>query len=407
MESPRDSKVTVCMNGTETILASVFWLSVAAIAYAYVGYPALISVAARLFGRSAEPRAATADEDLPHVSLLIAAHNEEAVIDARVRNALATDYPAEKLEIVVASDGSSDATAAIVRRYASRGVRLLHDPQRKGKAATINAVIPQLSGEIIVLSDANTDVDPAAIRRLAHWFADPAIGAVCGRLVLTDAATGGNADGIYWRYETFLKRCEGRLGALLGANGAIYAIRRELFVPIPPTTIIDDFVIPLLSKLKNGGAIVYESSATACEETAPDVRSEFRRRARIGAGGFQAIGLLWRLSDPRRGWIALAFVSHKVLRWCGPFFMLGSAIASACLSRHAFYRQALMFQAGFYAVSLAGALWPARSPRLLRVAQLFTGMNAALLVGFWRWWNGAQGATWQPTARPVELRRAA
>ena len=164
------------MNGTETIIAAVFWLSVAAVAYAYVGYPALISVAARLFGqRAAEPGAATADEDLPRVSLLIAAHNEEAVIDARLRNAvLASDYPADKLELVVASDGSDDATAAIVLRYAHRGVRLRHNPFRKGKAATINVVMPDLTGEIVVLSDANTDVDPDAIRRLARWFADPA-----------------------------------------------------------------------------------------------------------------------------------------------------------------------------------------------------------------------------------------
>jgi cellulose synthase/poly-beta-1,6-N-acetylglucosamine synthase-like glycosyltransferase len=349
-----------------------------------------------------------ADADLPRVSLLIVAHNEEAVIEARLRNALATDYPPDKLEIVVASDGSSDATPAIVQRYRHRGVRLLHDPQRRGKAATINAAIPQLSGDIVILSDANTEVDPSAVRRLARWFADPAVGVVCGRLVLTDPATGANADGVYWRYETFLKRCEGRLGALLGANGAIYAIRRECFVPIPSATIIDDFVIPLLSKLRSGRTIVYDPGALAREETAPDVASEFHRRARIGAGGFQAIGLLWRLSDPRRGWVALAFFSHKVLRWCCPFFMLGALALGALLSGQALYRDALLVQAGFYCIALAGALWPARAPRLLRAVQLFTSMNAALLVGFWRWWRGAQPATWQPTARPViELRRAA
>jgi cellulose synthase/poly-beta-1,6-N-acetylglucosamine synthase-like glycosyltransferase len=396
------------MNGSEIIIASLFWLSLAAVVYAYAGYPLVIWAASRLFGRNLERAEIAAGADLPRVSLLIAAHNEEAVIDARIRNALASDYPTAKLNIVVACDGCSDGTAAIVRRYAHRGVRLIHDSQRRGKAATINAAMPQLGSEIVVLSDANTHVDPAAIRRLVRWFADPAVGAVCGRLVLTDGATGANADGVYWRYETFLKRCEGRLGALLGANGAIYAIRRDLFVPIPPATIIDDFVIPLLAKLRSDCAIVYDSTATAREETAPDVAAEFRRRARIGAGGFQAIGLLWQLSDPRRGWVALAFVSHKVLRWCGPFLMLGAALASALLCGHALYRDALFVQAGFYCISLAGAfLPPMQLPRLVRVAQLFTGMNAALLVGFWRWFNGAQGATWQPTARPVQLRRAA
>jgi cellulose synthase/poly-beta-1,6-N-acetylglucosamine synthase-like glycosyltransferase len=395
------------MIDTEIIIAAGFWLSVAAVAYAYIGYPLVIWLAARLFRRSAEPAELVADVILPRVSLLIAAHNEDAVIEARIRNALASDYPAAKLTIVVACDGCSDGTAAIVRRYAHRGVRLIQNPQRRGKAATINAAMPQLGSEIVVLSDANTVVDPAAIRRLVRWFADPTVGAVCGRLVLTDSATRANADGIYWRYETFLKRCEGRLGALLGANGAIYAIRRELFVPIPPATIIDDFVIPLLAKLRSNCAIVYDDSATASEETAPDISAEFRRRARIGAGGFQAIGLLWQLSDPRRGWVALAFVSHKAMRWCGPFFMLGAGVGSALLCQHALYRDALLVQAAFYGISVAATLSPVQLPRPVRVAQLFTGMNAALLVGFWRWCSGAQGATWQPTARPVELRRVA
>ena len=399
------------MSGVENIIAAGFWLSVAAVAYAYAGYPIVIWTAARWFGHRAEPAEIGAGCDLPRVSLLIAAHNEEAVIEARIRNALASDYPADRLEIFVACDGCSDGTAGIVRRYAHRGVRLMEQPQRCGKAATINAVMLQLGGEIVVMSDANTDIDPAAIRRLVRWFADPAVGTVCGRLMLTDAATGANVDGVYWRYETFLKCCEGRLGALLGANGAIYAIRRELFVPIPPATIVDDFVIPLLAKLRSDCAIVYDNSAIAREETAPDIAAEFRRRARIGAGGFQAIGLLWRLSDPRRGWVAPAFVSHKVLRWCGPFFMLGAALGSALLSRHVLYQEALLLQAMLYGTSLAGALLPLRWPRPVRVAQMFAGMNAALLVGFWRWCSGAQGATWQPTARQpaaaAELRRAA
>jgi cellulose synthase/poly-beta-1,6-N-acetylglucosamine synthase-like glycosyltransferase len=269
--------------------------------------------------------------------------------------------------------------------------------------------MPQLRGEIVVLSDANTQIDPSAIRHLARWFTNPAVGAVCGRLLLTDGKSGCNADGVYWRYETFLKRCEGCLGALLGANGAIYAIRRELFVPIPQRTIIDDFVIPLIAKIKSGCDIIYDCDAVANEETAPTIGTEFYRRARIGAGGFQAIGMLWRLLDPRRGWVALAFFAHKVLRWCCPFFMLGALISSAILWRHPVYAAALLAQACFYSISLAGSLWPVRrkAPRGVRIAQMFTGMNAALFVGFWRWLGGAQKATWKPTPRPVAHRQAA
>jgi cellulose synthase/poly-beta-1,6-N-acetylglucosamine synthase-like glycosyltransferase len=393
---------------TASVIATGLWVCVAAVAYAYAGYPVLIYVCSRLFGRGGEPPTVRKD-DLPRVSLLIAAHNEERVIEARIINALATDYPADRLEIVVASDGCRDATPEIVRRYAHRGVRLLHAPQRRGKAATLNWAMPQLGGELVVLSDANTDVDPSAIRALARWFADPAVGVACGRLLLTDAATGENADGIYWKYETFLKRCEGRLGALLGANGAIYAIRRSLFVPIPNRTIVDDFLIPLVAKREHGCTIVYDAEAVAREETAPDVRSEFRRRARIGAGGFQVIGQLRRLLHPRRGWVALALVSHKVLRWCCPFFLIGALAGSACLWAHPVYRAAFLGQIGFYSVSLLVAQWPvgAKVPRLLRAAQMFTEMNAALLVGFWRWWNEAQAATWEPTERPLPLRKAA
>src|SRR5207244_3480535 len=155
------------------------------------------------------------------MTLLIAAHDEAEVIGERLENALAVDYPAGKFEIVVASDGSSDATAAIVRSFADRGVRLLDYHPNRGKSATLNAAWNEIHGELVLLSDANTFIEPGAPKRLARWFDDASIGAVCGRLVLVDPASGRNVDGLYWRYETFLKLCESRLDALLGANGAI------------------------------------------------------------------------------------------------------------------------------------------------------------------------------------------
>jgi cellulose synthase/poly-beta-1,6-N-acetylglucosamine synthase-like glycosyltransferase len=205
-----------------------------------------------------------------------------------------------------------------------------------------------------------------------------------------------------------LKRQEGRLGALLGANGAIYAIRRDLYSPIPAQTIVDDFVIPLLAKLRNDCTIVYDGEAIAWEETAPDVGAEFHRRSRIGAGGFQSLGLLWRLLDPRRGWVALGFFSHKVLRWLCPFFLLGLLASSALLGERPFYRSALLGQAFFYLISLLAVFFPTwtRALKPLRLATMFTGMNAALLVGFWRWLCGSQRATWRRTDRVVAAERA-
>jgi cellulose synthase/poly-beta-1,6-N-acetylglucosamine synthase-like glycosyltransferase len=389
------------------LVSLCFWGCLAVILYAYAGYPVVIWCLSRWLGHRHD-RPGAGPDDLPTLSLLIAAHNEEAVMEERLRNALALDYPPDKLQVVVACDGCSDATPAIVARHAGRGVRLLRYPERRGKAATLNAAFPELEGEVVMLSDANTHTDRLAARKLARWFRDPGVGVVCGRLVLTDAAGGRNADGLYWKYETFLKGCEGRLGALLGANGAIYAMRRALFRPVPPDTLVDDLVIPLEARLRTGCAIVFDREAVAYEETAPDVRAEFHRRTRIGAGGFQCVTGLGALLHPRHGWVAFTFLSHKVLRWLCPFFLLGVLAANLLLAGQEVYRLCLLGQVGFYALALLGAWAPGdgKAVKLLRLTTLFAGMNAALLSGFWRWLRGTQKAAWVRTLRPVEVAAA-
>jgi cellulose synthase/poly-beta-1,6-N-acetylglucosamine synthase-like glycosyltransferase len=390
--------------------AAIFWISLAAVAYTYFGYPIVIWLLSRLFARRSQT--AGDNSELPSVSLLIAAYNEAAVIDERVRNALELDYPPDQLQIVVASDGSDDNTAEIVRRYANRGVVLLDRTQRRGKATALNESFKELTGDIVLLSDANTFTDAAAVRKLVRWFRDPEVGVVCGRLVLTDPATGRNVDSYYWRYETFLKKCEGRLGALLGANGAIYAIRRSLYSEIPSNTIVDDFVIPLRAKLRTGCRIVYDSEAVAHEETPASVRSEFHRRSRIGAGGFQSIGMLWRLLHPRYGWGAFTFFSHKILRWMGPFFLVGAFAANVALCILLWpdwlYWNLLVGQVAFYATSFLAAFVPTQIRLLkpLRLTTMFTAMNAALFVGFCRWLWGTQKGTWKRTERLVETPEA-
>lgn len=386
-----------------TASIALFWASFALVVYAYALYPALIAAASRLFGKANRPPDPGADP--PTATLLIAAYNEATVIGARLENALALEYPPGRLSIVVASDGSDDGTAEIVRGFEERGVRLIDSKERRGKSAVLNATIAGLTDDLVLLSDANTFNDPDAAIKLARWFADPGVGSVVGKLVLTDPRTGRNADGLYWKYENVLKRCEGRLGGLLGANGAIYAIRRRLYVPIPDRTIVDDFVIPLLAKQEHGGSILYDREAIAREETPASIGSEFHRRARIGAGGFQAIGLLWRLLDPRRGWVAFTFASHKVLRWLCPAFLilcLGGNLAAVALGGPEPYRALLGLQALFYLVAAGGAFAPpGPSPWLkpARLVTLFVSMNAALLVGFFRWSLGRQKGTWRRTER--------
>jgi cellulose synthase/poly-beta-1,6-N-acetylglucosamine synthase-like glycosyltransferase len=368
------------------LLILVFLFCMVMILYVYVFYPALIFVLSKRFGVLADPPD-LAVVNLPKISLLFAAYNEEFVLAERLENALAMDYPAERLEIVVGSDGSDDRTVEVANRFVDRGVRVIDFAERSGKAVVLNRAMPELSGEIVLLSDANTMIAPDAARKLVRWFASPDVSCVCGRLVLTDPITGKNADGLYWKYETFLKKCEARLGALLGANGAIYAIRRERYVPIPPGTIVDDFVIPLLSKLRKGGTIGYDSQALAFEESAADLNAEFGRRCRIGAGGFQSLSLLWPLLDPRKGFLMGMLASNLIL----------------ILSADPAWRWVMIGQIAFYTVSLLAPASPSRWLRPLRLASMFTSMNIALLVGFWQWLTGRRGGIWTPTARPIRL----
>ena len=389
---------------TFDVFASIFWVSFGAVVFAYVGYPLFLYACSRA-SDALHPPSGEVNFELPLVSLLIAAHNEDSCIEERIQNALASEYPRDKLEILIASDGSVDRTNEIVNGFAHENVRLIAHDVRRGKAATLNSSIREAKGNIVVFSDANTAFEPRAIEHLARWFSDPNVGVVCGKLVLTDAKTGRNVDGLYWRYETFLKQCEGRLGGLLGANGAIYAMRRELYCPIPDNTIIDDFVIPLYAKIAHRFRIIYDATAIAHEETAATIRQEFRRRVRIGSGDYQSLVHLWPLLSPRHGWTSFTFVGHKLLRWLSPFFLLIAAISNVFLLPRPLYVATLIAQILFYATAFAG-IWvtgDSRKIKALRGVSLFCSVNAALLFGFFRWATTVQTGTWQRTDREVDL----
>jgi len=285
-----------------TGLEITFWLSAGLVAYAYLGYPILIGLLARIFGapQSNPQQVIKPDPGLPSVSIIIAAYKEESIILQRITNALLMNYPADKIEFIIGCDGNEDNTGQLVRTVNDARVRVMQFEKRRGKPSVLNDCVAVARGEIIAFSDANTFWNRDALLRLVRHFRDVRVGGVCGQLLLTDPETGENVDGLYWKYENFLKRCEGRLGALLGFNGAIYAMRKSLWSPIPAQTIVDDFVIGMRIHQRHQ-RIVFDELAIANEESAPSISAEFQRRARIGAGGFQSLCWLFPLLSPQYG----------------------------------------------------------------------------------------------------------
>jgi cellulose synthase/poly-beta-1,6-N-acetylglucosamine synthase-like glycosyltransferase len=360
-------------------MTQLFWLSLGTLLYVYAGYPLLVALFARLFGR--EPRRA---DIVPTVSLLIPAYNEEAHLEAKLRDSLALDYPRARLEIAVASDGSTDATNAIAQRFALRGVCLKARPANIGKSAMLNQVVPSLRGDIVVFSDASGSLEPAAIRRLVRAFADPSVGCVCGRYRLRGGADlRAQGEGLYWRYETWIKQREGRLHSILGAHGAFYAIRRALFRPLPAGAINDDYLIPM-RVVQQGFRAVYEPSAVAWEEELASVEGEFARRRRIAAGNCQQLIELRALLNPRRGWVAWMFASHKGLRTLAPLALIAMFVSSLGLLPP-WAVVALAVQGALYGAALLGYHFQRRGRlvRWLSPALYFCLGNLAMLAGVW------------------------
>lgn len=378
----------------------IFWGAVLLLLHTYFFYPAiLVAMNRSRRRREGETSRVTPERALPFVSIVIAAYNEERCIQQKLENSLALDYPRERLEILVGSDGSTDRTDALVRACRDPRVRLCPAP-RAGKTSVLNRCIPQARGEIVVLTDANTMIEPGAIKQLVRHFQDGEIGVVCGQLRLFNPSSKTYEESAYWRYESFIKAEEGARGAVLGANGGLYAIRRSLFTALPPSTIVDDFVIPLRI-LERGFRAVYEKEAIAHEETTEDYGREFGRRARIAAGNFQSLGLVPRLLLPSAGFTAFAFWSHKVLRWCAPALMVVGLLSNLLLLGSAFYRATLFAQFLFYALAWAGSTGalPGALRRVGSIAYYFVSMNVAIAVGFWRFLRNSQRAAWDRTAR--------
>ncbi len=366
------------------MVESLFWISIAAILYTYAGYPTLVWLLSRMRAREVHR-----GEVEPRVSIVIACHNEQDRIERRIRNLLECNYPRELMEIVVVSDGSTDSTAEVARRYASSQVNLLAYEDRKGKAIALNVGVEVAGGEIIIFADARQSFEPEAIKELVANFADPGVGAVSGELLIDGggSASVGEGVGLYWQYEKWIRKSESRGGSAIGATGAIYAIRRALWRALPANTILDDVYTPMAIALA-GHRVVFEEKARAHDISAGSARREFARKVRTLTGNYQLCQLMPRLLVPNN-LLLFQFYSHKLMRLVSPiFFLLLFATnlmitASSSAAAQLFYKAIFAGQLIFYTGVLAGGylLKRNRKVRLLNFAYVFSLMNAAALVG--------------------------
>jgi cellulose synthase/poly-beta-1,6-N-acetylglucosamine synthase-like glycosyltransferase len=373
----------------------IFWLSAAALLYVYAGYPLLVYLVSR-----ARPLEVKKAQFAPPVTILITAYNEEKAIRAKLENTLRIDYEPEKLEILVASDGSTDKTDEIVKEFAARGVRLFRQEGRMGKTFTQNEAVKQATGEIILFSDATTDYEKDVLRVMLPNFADESIGCVAGRLIYVDESKSGVGRGAqsYWNYETFLKQSESRACSLIGASGCLYAVRKSAYRAMYAEACSDFLICTVV--YKQGLRSIYEPAAVCTEETNKRTDKELRMRVRVI---LQTYTDLWRnremLNPLRSGFYAVELVSHKVMRYAVPIFLISLFLATAVSAIYAkVFVLVLALQIAFYLTALIAWLLEksGRHAGLFAIPLYFVMANLASLIGFYKFARGERFATWEP-----------
>jgi len=391
------------------LLEFLFWSCIGAVVYHYAGYPVVLFFLAQMAQaksdlayllRRRSRRQSFSPDFVPRVALLVSAYNEEEVIQAKVKNTLAIDYPADSLDVFIGLDSPTDSTPAILAQIPTGAIRIHQFDCRRGKLAVLCDLARGTSAEILVFTDANTMLDRSCVRNLVRHFVDPRVGAVSGEEVrVAGTGTDAGAESLYWRYESALKVLENRLNCSLGGNGAALAVRRSLFHPVKQS-IVEDFQIPLEIRF-NGHRVVYDPEAVAVEEIAPTFAAQFARRVRIGAGNYQTLFNHLEYVNPFRGLLAFSFLSHRVLRWFVPFLMLLALACSVSLVGHRSFIAITAAQCLFYAMAVLGyQLRKAhKRPLLLAGPLYFCAMNLALLLGLFRYLAGRQALAWNPTPR--------
>lgn len=361
----------------------LFWFCFVFTAYAYFGYAVWLWFYVRLHRRSVVQNVIN-----PTVSIVIAARNEEANLPAKLENLRRLNYPRDRLQVVIASDGSTDRTAFILQNEQTLPLVPVILEESKGKALALNQAVKHATGEILVFLDARQSVDPNAVSELVSCFVDPAVGAVSGELLLDDAAGAPSSDalGIYWKIEKIVRRLESASGSVVGVTGAIYAIRRELYMEIPAGTILDDVFIPM-HVARSGKRVVFQSTAIARDRLFSEKGKEFSRKVRTLTGNYQLLKLApWLLSPANP--LLFRFVSHKLLRLAVPLFLIGMLTGSA-LAGGAFYDTIFWLQVCFYLLAAAGMANPSlRKLKPVAIASTFVMLNAAAALAFYNFIAG-------------------
>jgi biofilm PGA synthesis N-glycosyltransferase PgaC len=388
------------------MLVLLFWVSLGVVFYTYVGYALLVGAWAQVSGRTRSNAPKGAFE--PNVTLIVPAYNEAAILAAKVDNCLALDYPLSKLKLLFITDGSTDASAEVLAAYPQ--VQHLHVPERGGKSMAENRSMQYVDTPFVVFTDCNTMLNPEALKVMLAHYQDPQVGAVSGeKHVLSDGSASGSGEGLYWKYESFLKRCDSKICSLMGAAGELVSFRTELFAPLENDVILDDFV-QSMRIVGAGYRVVYEPRAYAMEPPSASLNEEMQRKVRICAGGWQAMARLKFLLNPfRQPIVTFLYISHRVLRWSITPALLALLVpmnAYLSYTQHRIYTLLLVLQVLFYVSSLVG-WWLASRNRKAGAALVplyFTMMNVAAFRGFGRFLQNSQPAAWDKAQRTTAVK---
>ena len=371
----------------------IFWFSLVALFYIYFGYPLILFLTSKLL----KPvYTITPLDKLPFITIFIPVHNEESVIEKKIINALSLNYPSHLIEIAVASDGSTDRTNEIIKRYTKKGVKVFINPKNEGKNAIINKYAHLTRGDILLFTDANAMFSHDSLKNIVTKFSDPHVGCVGGTLKYSDGESlSSKGEGFYFRYENILRKLEGLRGNMVGANGAIYALRRELFTPVPPH-VPNDFFHPL-SVLKKGFYSVFDEKAIAFEKPTEDQREEFNRRKRIVARSFGTINEINRIYGTFHGRGLFNIVSHKILRWCAFPIVLTALLANIFLVGNPIYLFFLGIQIFFFASGILGYLLTifGYKVKVFYIPYYFLLINLAGVSGLYTYFKGEKVIKWK------------